>query len=130
MNFNDESSTGSKTLSRGFLWRDRHGDDHSIFDMETSYVFFVLRMIWNHSTPDHMRMKPYKFYDNLFNHPHFTNAYVKAATIAMIMELSTRDDLTAYFQAGIDHMRKWASAPGFMESLTKDQKEQLRELQS
>lgn len=108
----------NKEISTGFRWRDRDGVYHDIFEMKTSYIFFVLRMIWNHSVPKHMRITPYKFYSNLFGHPFYTNEYVKNAAIAMIAELSKRDDLTPYFEKCIDHMRKWSSEAYQMETLS------------
>jgi hypothetical protein len=78
----------------GFMWRDRQGTFHKPENMTTQHVFFTLRMIWNHSAPLGMRIKPYKQYN--FG-SFYTKDYMITAVYALAEELSTRTDLQPYF---------------------------------
>lgn len=77
-----------------FLWWDRHGKLHAPADMSTKHVFFTLRMIWNHSAPKNMQIRPFKPYDF---RPFYTKAYMIAAVYALVTELDKRDDMQPYF---------------------------------
>lgn len=76
-----------------FQWRDSHGRFHSPIEMETRHLFFTLKMIWNHSAPEHMKLKPYKKYS--FG-PGYTAEYMLKAIKALSAELKTRDNIELY----------------------------------
>lgn len=56
-------------------------------DMTTRHLFYTLRMIWNHTVPEHMKFKPYIRY--VF--PEFySNQYMILAVRYMMKELLSR----------------------------------------
>jgi hypothetical protein len=77
-----------------FKWRDKFGNALSLKDMTTQHLFFSLRMLWNHNTPEEWRIYPYTVY-NLSN---MERSYVNEAVIALLAELEKREDLTPYFK--------------------------------
>lgn len=84
-----------------FRWRDRNGEFHRPCDMTTQHVFYVLRMIWNHSMPSELQMEPFRRYafDSFY-----TDEYMKTATLALGTELCRRDDLTPWIRHQLDFM--------------------------
>lgn len=74
-----------------FEWRSADGDFWAPKDMETRHVFYTVRMIWNHSVPEDMRVgrniRLYRFGD------FYTGEYMKSAVLALGRELLTRKDL-------------------------------------
>jgi len=81
-------------LCKNFQWLDREGVYHYPKDMETKHIFFTLRMIWNHSAPEYMRIEPYKRYS--FG-SFYTPTYIKTTVVNLCEELSKRTDLQPYF---------------------------------
>ena len=77
-----------KRLARGFKWRDRRGRHHPIQNMETRHLFYVVRMIWNHTVP--MKLQPYRKY--IFN-DFYTREYMINSIKHMLPELCERDDI-------------------------------------
>jgi len=73
-----------------FMWRDKYGAYHNPGRMRTSYLFFVLRMIWNHVVPDKYKLFPYKQYS--FS-SHYTVEYMANAVKYIYKELMKRNDL-------------------------------------
>jgi hypothetical protein len=92
--------------SEDFAWIERGGNRLFPVEMRTSHLFFAIRMIWNHSAPDHMRIKPYQKY--VFG-PVYTNEYMLSAIANLLRELSKRDDLTPYFIECLEHMKSCVS---------------------
>jgi len=91
---------------RGFLRVDH---------MATSHLFNVLRMVWNHSAPEEFKLHPFKRYN--FG-SHYTANYMAEAVRAMIAELGTRSNISAYEQAGLTHMARCLSeAVGSLERI-------------
>ena len=91
-----------KKLCHIFKWRDRKGNFHAPRDMETHHLFFTLRMIWNHSAPEELKILPYKKY--AFS-SFYTPQYVREAVRYLCRELSLRTDLTPYFRRCLVHMQ-------------------------
>ena len=87
-----------------FMWREKGGTFRYPKDMATRHLFFVLRMIWNHSAPEHLQITPFKHYD--FD-DFYTTQYMRAAVLNVARELVTRDDLTPYWT---DCLRKISEA--------------------
>lgn len=77
-----------------FRWKDRDDVFHNPECMETRHIFFTLRMIWNHSAPKEMVIKPYKKY--VFD-DYYTKDYMIEAVKHLSYELSKRSDLSPYF---------------------------------
>jgi len=95
--------------SEGFVWIGKGGVPYLPVEMETSHLFFTVRMIWNHSAPENMKIKPYKRY--LFG-PTYTNEYMLSAIASLLRELCRRDDMTAYFVECLQHMKSCVSTKG------------------
>lgn len=99
MNVSIMNSESSKPVkSDGFKWKDRYGEFWDISDMRTDHLYYVIRMIWNHSAPDHLKLKPYKGYK--FG-SYYSVAYMKASVENMLNELSNRPDLTYKMKADL-----------------------------
>ena len=82
------------TKYKPFLWKDSINKFHRPEDMRTDRIFYILRMIWNHSVPNDMQLKPFKRYK--FS-SFYSEEYMKLAIRALLYELTKRDDLTSYF---------------------------------
>jgi predicted site-specific integrase-resolvase len=86
-----------------FRWRDREGNHYLPSSMRTRHLFYVLRMIWNHSVPEPMRILPYRHYR--FG-KFYTAEYMKRAVLAIGRELLNRDDLTAEQWSTLERMAR------------------------
>ncbi len=84
----------STELQKAFRWKDRDHNFHYPKDMATRHLFFTLRMIWNHSVPDQLKILPYTEYH--FS-PFYTVEYMTEAVRHLATELATRKDLTPYY---------------------------------
>lgn len=71
-----------------FQWVDHEGVRHDPQQMNTHHLFYTLRMIWNHSAPSQLKIRPYKKYTHFKKM--YTNAYMKLAVKAIILELAQR----------------------------------------
>lgn len=91
-------------VEKDFEWRDKCNEYHSPCDMSTSHIFFTLRMIWNHSVPEHMQLRPFIRYT--FDTSTYTRGYIRKAIRALLFELIQREDLTSYFISCIQKMHK------------------------
>ena len=91
----------SKAVKPPFEWRDQKGVFHKVTEMETRHLFFTLRMVWNHSAPDDLKIEPFKRYR--FG-DFYTPEYIVAAVRSISLELGTREDLTPYFRKNLTFM--------------------------
>lgn len=89
------------TKKASWKWRDRQGYFHEVFDMKTSHLFFTLRMIWNHTMPEDVKLKPYRCYN--FS-AYYTNKYMKEAIFNIGAELFKRTDLSQTQLAELQYM--------------------------
>jgi hypothetical protein len=87
---------------RAFKWQDRTGGMHAPERMETRHVFFTLRMIWNHSAPERLKLKPFRRYTSFG--AHYSPDYMHRAVRALIAEASRRDDLRPEWAAELRWM--------------------------
>ena len=97
---------GEQFAIANFRWRDRHGNWFNPREMETRHVFYTLRMIWNHSAPEHLKLKPYNRYR--FGKP-YTTEYMRLAVRALLAELRTRMDLAPLWLEELNFMLKESS---------------------
>ena len=109
-----------KTLSRidtltDFTWRDRKGRFHAPQQMETRHIYYTLRMLWNHSAPEHLKLKPYHKYSFP---PYYTSEYCARAVGHLLKELSTRDIPIEY-----------ANDINFMLDVSKRERERIDEIE-
>ncbi len=89
----------------GFTWVSHRGRVHKPSKMVTPYLFYALRMIYNHSVPPVFRVacagERIKRYRDV---PHWTMEYRAEAMTELSAELATRDDLDAPLQEQVDDM--------------------------
>lgn len=104
-----------------FRWRDRDSKLHRVSEMRTAHVFYVLRMIWNHSMPEEARTHNYRRYR--FDSS-YTVEYMQEAARVMLAELERRDDLDPALTSQLCHMREWATRMRLLENSDADQPKQ------
>lgn len=60
-----------------FVWYDHRYDAHTLSEMPTAYIFFALRMVWNHTVPGWLRVgKDLRYYSDV---PHWRPRYRRHA---------------------------------------------------
>lgn len=69
-------------------WKTQTGQKIPIKSMQTSHLFFSIRMLWNHFCPVEYRILPYKEYKI-----NMSREYIVSRTHALLIELSTRDPM-------------------------------------
>lgn len=94
---------GPKPLSGLYQWRDRFGNFHHPGEMESSHIYHVVCMIWNHTmpiktNPNYRKYKFGKFY---------TEDYMKLSIVFLVRELFNRDDLDPVWMATLDMMHEF-----------------------
>lgn len=87
---------------RAFRWRDARGRFHSPARMATRHLFYTLRMIWNHTMPEHVKLRPYHEYEFSAD---YTVEYMRDAVFALGAALLSRPDLDPRWQRELDQMR-------------------------
>ncbi len=85
----------------GFMWRTRGGEALCPSEMETSHLFFTLRMIWNNSMPETALFPVARLYH--FG-PTYTEKYLKDAIYAIGHGLSTRKDIARLWREQMEEM--------------------------
>lgn len=93
-----------------FRWREHGGTFRDPRDMATRHLFFVIRMIWNHSVPESLQLQPFKRYD--FDE-FYTPEYMRKAVLAIGRELATRKDLTPYWTDQLRHIANALHGDGY-----------------
>lgn len=76
--------------------------------MDTRHLFFTLRMIWNHSAPEPLKLHPFKRYK--FNRRTYTDEYMLTAVRVMLHELRKRRDKLPAWERQIEHMERSLSS--------------------
>lgn len=99
---NLETTPCLERLATRWQWKDQAGALHYVNEMETRHLYYVLRMIWNHSMP-HKIGKGFKRY-------HFSSFYSREymgrAILEIGRELLTRENLTGEMKGGLAEMAK------------------------
>jgi hypothetical protein len=90
-----------------FRWRDRAGRMHAPEKMETRHVFFTLRMIWNHSAPERLKLRPFRRYTGF--DASYSPDYMRRAVRALVAEASGRGDLRPEWAAELRWMVETAA---------------------
>lgn len=88
-------------ITPAFKWRDRTGNFHKVSEMETRHLYYTLRMIWNHTMPEEVKLKPYNAYD--FS-PFYTAEYMTEAIHHIGTELFKRTDILPGWQKDLSFM--------------------------
>lgn len=71
----------------GFIWHGNDGDYHPD-SMSSRHLFNSLRLVWNNSVPDAMRVG--RYVKRELNHSVFTKKYIVAAINSLIHEATLR----------------------------------------
>ena len=88
---NDLINTIENLPITGFVWRDRKGKEYHPTLMDDQHLFYTVRMIWNHSMPDKVKLHPYNKYSF---RAFYTTEYMKAAIMCLLPELLNRNPST------------------------------------
>lgn len=91
-------SCSSNLLSKvtgEFKWIGSDYVEYDPTEMETRHLFYTLKMIWNHSAPEHLKIRPYRKYN--FDTKVYTKEYIKKAVRCLSKELSSRDDMSPMY---------------------------------
>ncbi len=98
----------SRELTTGWKWRSKNGTFRSPTSMETTHLFYVLRMIWNHTMPQQAWVRtpgrPINFY--IFS-DFYTVEYMKDAIHHIWAELSNRTDIPVWAQIQLGQMHSY-----------------------
>jgi hypothetical protein len=98
---------GPTDVQAPFYWQDRFGELHAVNEMETGYLFNCLKMMWNHTVPSHMRLRPYKHW-TLNGERFHDRGWKEYAVRSMWNELVKRDDLTEFMKSTLFRMHTMA----------------------
>lgn len=72
-----------------FVWYTHTGEAMDVEDMATPHVFYALRMVWNHSVPQVLKVGDGPNYPDVRR---WCDSYRKAAITTLANELAQRDD--------------------------------------
>lgn len=92
-----QDKAGSLTLhpilvideTKNFVWTTRYGEHLRPDQLETPYLFNVVRMLYNHSVPGPLRLYPFAVH----NLSAMSGRYRRAAIVSFLRVLATRRDL-------------------------------------
>ena len=79
---------------------------HQPKDMGTSHIFYTIRMIWNHTVPEHLKIRPFRGYN--FS-PFYTVEYMEQAMAVLSEELARRGSLSIDYTPLIEQVNKYLS---------------------
>ena len=94
-------------LMEHYMWCDRHGELHSVEEMETRHLFHIVRMIWDHSVPKEHQTdfkKRYTFSE------FYSKEYLALSVRLMLPVLLLRKDLEPYMIYWINFIRDKVTA--------------------
>lgn len=97
-------------------WKDQLEVFHIPSEMTTSHLFYTLRMIWNHTMPENIKLTPYKKYK--FG-PYYTDRYIKEAITRIGAELFTRTDINKNFMNELQFMKQIFSKKALLKGIKK-----------
>lgn len=83
-----------KKVAKSFMWRMQGGERIYPKNMTTHHLFYTLKMIWNHTVPEHKQIKPFKQYN--INWSFYTPEYLANAIRVLSAELGTRENIELY----------------------------------
>lgn len=74
-----------------FIWKTKDGRLLKPADMDTTHIFNTIKMLWNHTAPESMKIQPYIFYADISSWSHDK---IRDAVINFAGEIINRKDLT------------------------------------
>jgi hypothetical protein len=83
------------------IWKDRFNVNHIIEQMETRHLFYTVRMIWNHSAPKELKLRPYQKYN--FSE-FYSHDYIAGCIRNMLTELLCRSDIKFSWRQEVEFM--------------------------
>ena len=98
-----EKHANDKAVGSAFVWKDQRNQFHVPCHMATRHLFFTLRMIWNHSVPYGLQLRPFKMYT--FS-SYYTRDYILQAIKCLSAELLTRDDIDPSWWSDLGVIKK------------------------
>lgn len=90
---------------RGFRWIGMDREPVAPKDIPTKRLFYIVKMIWNHSVEEYMRVwddHRYWFDPEIYN-----ETYMLTAFVVLFRELSHRKDLGPRMQWAMGQIVKW-----------------------
>jgi len=95
----------STKLANPFLWTMNGGGKIPVTAMQTSHLFYAVRMIFNHTVPE-----MYKIHGcvewNRASRTFKDKRYAREAVEAMLIQLATRPDIPDDFLEQLEYMRQ------------------------
>ena len=105
--FDDSSYEGDfEYYVENFHWRTQEGEVLTPPEMETSHIFNCVRMIFNHTAPEEMKLRPFKHWPSWEDVPAIQK---RVCVMAFLTELSRRTDLNPSQLSQLRHMAVCAS---------------------
>lgn len=93
--------------AKNFVWITRYGEHFKPDQLETTYLFNVVRMLYNHSVPGPLRLYPFAVH----NLSAMSGRYRRAAIVSFLRVLATRRDLTERMTSELllmrDRIQRW-----------------------
>jgi len=91
------------TTKRAFVWKTQTGESIPVTSMQTTHLFFVVRMIFNHTVPEADQIPGCKRYDGPSDWAPSTRAKMMAV---MVLELRNRprNDLQPWMWVQLAYM--------------------------
>jgi hypothetical protein len=89
-----------------YRWLAKNGRKLLPSEMETSHLFYVIRMIWNNSMPEDAKIEPYVKYTDILE---WTPKYVKDSLTNIIEELKSRKDVDVAWASDFNKMYNYFS---------------------
>lgn len=78
-----------------FVWTTNDGLDMRVGAMRTGHIFNCVKMIYNHTVPEHLTINPYKKWDL----SHMSGRYRRVALTVFLRELAKSTDLGLWERA-------------------------------
>ena len=94
-------SRPARPPAQPWRWRTKDGNFFRPENMQTTHLFYTLRMIWNHTMPLQLPGGRYAF------SAYYTEAYMKQAISHITPELARRRDLPQDLQRQLKQMIDW-----------------------
>jgi hypothetical protein len=88
-----------------YRWLDADGNPHLLANMETSHLYYTLRMVWNHIVPIDVSISPRKEYDFSLNKS-YTISYFKLSAKEILCEINQRNNLSNNFRENIRYINE------------------------
>jgi hypothetical protein len=93
-----------KHKSSSFVWVDAGLNEHEIEKMQTSHLYYTLRIIWNYLCPENLVVDKKDDYE-LSEHSIYNKTLLRSGILRMKDELLKRSDLTEELKLKTEFMK-------------------------